>query len=363
MAAGIGGIGTVIAFVPGFLKGMFEGKYNAMAEAGKITQQMANNYTSRAAWIATVIGITVVASILFEVAGLVTRERVPGDAEDKRGIIDNFKIMWNCLPFRQILISGILRSPLQLLMILAMPLMLYYYTDNAFENIGNLDGGQRLFKIALIGVAVFVPQFAAMALTPNFVKKFENKKIYNFYSVAGAVPYALIYVAYKVFGGNLLGWGGVIVTAICIGLASASMGGINVMQSIMIADCVDYEEYHKGYRPDGVFFSGQSFLTKLSGGIAALIQGVVYAVVKFSGENLDNINFRLKNGETFFNMDGGKYAAAMFFLISIPIAVGMIISALPITNYAMTDAEHKQMLEELIERRSNSGEDDSETAE
>ena len=356
-AAGIGGIGTVIAFVPDFLKGMFEGKYNAMVDGINYTQQMANNDTKRAAWIATVIAVTVVATVLFEVAGLVTRERVPGDAEDKRSIIDNFKIMWNCRPFRQILISGVLRSPLQLLMILAMPLMLYYYTDNSFDNVGNLDGGQRVLKIALIGFAVFIPQFVAMAITPAFVKKFENKKIYNFYSVAGALPYALIIVAYFVFKGNLLSWGGVILTALCIGLATASMGGINVMQSIMIADCVDYEEYHNGYRPDGVFFSGQSFLTKLSGGIAALIQGIVYAVVKFSGENLDNINFRLSQGEHFFEMDGGKYALAMFFLISVPIAVGMILSAVPMRKYAMTDAEHRQMLGALIEKRLAAKED------
>ena len=302
--------------------------------------------------------ITVVATICFEIAGLVTRERVPGDAEDKRGIIDNFKIMLACHPFRQILISGVIRSPLQLLMILAMPLMLYYYTDNAFDNIGKLDGGARLFKIALIGVAVFVPQFVAMAVTPNLVKKFENKAIYNFYSVTGAIPYALIFVAYIIFKGNMLGWVAVVITAVCIGLAAASMGGINVMQSIMIADCVDYEEYHKGYRPDGVFFSGQSFLTKLSGGIAALIQGVVYTVVKFSGENLDNINYRLTQGEHFFNMDPikagtsmGKYAMAMFFLISIPVALGMLLSALPMRSYGMTDAEHKEMLEALIAKR------------
>lgn len=352
-AAGIGGIGTVIAFVPDFLKGMFEGKYNALVDGVNYTQQMANNDTKKAAWIATVIAVTVVATVLFEVAGLVTRERVPGDAKDKRSIVDNFKIMWNCRPFRQILISGVLRSPLQLLMILAMPLMLYYYTDNSFDNVGNLDGGQRIIKIALIGVAMFVPQFIAMALTPAFVKKFENKKIYNFYSVAGAVPYALIIVAYFAFKGNMLSWAGVIVTALCIGLASASMGGINVMQSIMIADCVDYEEYHNGYRPDGVFFSGQSFLTKLSGGIAALIQGVVYAVVKFSGENLDNINFRLTQGEHFFELDGGKYALAMFFLISVPVAAGMLLSAVPMRKYAMSDAQHEEMLNALIEKRSN----------
>ncbi len=362
MAAGVGGIGTVVSFIPDFLKGMVEGKYNAMVgtmvKGAEYTQQMANNDTKKAAWILTVVAITVFATICFEIAGLVTRERVPGDAEDKRGIVDNFKIMFACHPFRQILISGVLRSPLQLLMILAMPLMLYYYTDNAFDKIGELDGGQRIMKIALIGLAVFIPQFAAMAITPNLVKKFENKAIYNFFTVIGAIPYALIFVAYVIFKGNMLGWVAVVITAVCIGLAAASMGGINVMQSIMIADCVDYEEYHKGYRPDGVFFSGQSFLTKLSGGIAALIQGLVYTVVAFSGENLDEINYRLTQGETFFNMDPivagtsmGKYAAAMFFLISIPVAVGMLLSAIPMKSYGMTDAEHNEMLEALIAKR------------
>ena len=361
IAAGFGGVGMVVSIAPGFLKGMFEGKYNAMVESGEITQQMANNFTARAAWIATVVILTVIATILFEIAGLVTKERVPGDAEDKRGMIENFRIMWKCLPFRQLLISGVLRSPLQLLMILAMPLVLYYYTDNAMENVGNLDGGQRIIKIALIGLAVFIPQFVAMAVTPGLIKRFETKKLYNFYSVAGAVPYALIFVGYLLSKGNLLTWGWVIASAICIGLASASMGGINVMQSIMIADCVDYEEFHNGYRPDGVFFSGQSFLTKLSGGIAALIQGLVYTIVKFSDQNLDNINYRLSQGEHFYQLDGGKYAAAMFFLISVPIAVGMLLSALPMKNYAMTDAEHKKMIAALIERRAGGAEVDADT--
>ncbi|MBR1532151.1 MAG: MFS transporter, partial [Eubacterium sp.] len=199
--------------------------------------------------------------------------------------------------------------------------------------------------------------FVASAITPALVKKYENRKIYNFYTIAGAVPYALIFVAYKLSGGNLttLPWS--ICLAILIGLAAASMGGINVMQSIMIADCVDYEEYHKGYRPEGVLFSGQSFLTKLAGGIAALIQGVVYTIVHFSGDNLAKINNTLATTDThFYELDGGKYAAAMFFLISIPIAVGMILSALPMKNYAMTDAEHKQMLDELVERRNSNKE-------
>ena len=356
IAAGVGGIGTVITFVPDMFEGLFENKYNAMIGIDGYTAEMALNDTKRAAWIFTVVIITIFATICFEIAGIVTRERVPGDAKDKRGIKDNFKIMWNCLPFRQILISGVLRSPLQLLLLLAMPLAKYYYLDNDTENISKGDDSLILLKVGLIAVAVFVAQFVAMAITPSLVRKYENKKIYNFYTVVGAVPYVLIFVAYLLSKGNLLPMGWVIVTVICIALASASMGGINVMQSIMIADCVDYEEYHKGYRPDGVFFSGQSFLTKLSGGIAALIQGLVYTIVGFSGKNLADINNRLATaGEHFYEMDGGKYAAAMFFLISIPVAVGLLLSAVPMKKYTMSDAEHKEMLDELVARRNGEG--------
>ena len=351
VAAGIGGFGTIISFIPDSFRGLVDSMFHYSERIGidGYTEAMAIDDTKRAAWIFTVIVVTVAATICFELAGLGTKERVPGNPEDKRGIIENFKIMFRCKPFRQILISGVIRSPLQLLMILAVPLMMYYYLDNDTANIGS---NGLIIKVALIAIMVFVPQFTAMAITPIFVKKFENKKIYNFYSIVGAIPYAAIFIIYFAFRGNLLSMPAVILTAICIGLATASMGGINVMQSIMIADCVDYEEYHSGLRPDGVFFSGQSFLTKLSGGIAALIQGVVYTIVGFSGENLQTINNRLATtGEHFFEMDGGKYAMAMFFLISIPIAVGMVLSAIPTLKYAMSDADHEKMLTALVERR------------
>lgn len=359
VAAGIGGFGTVISFIPDSFKGLFAAKYEAMIGVNGYTQANAIDDTKKAAWIFTVVIVTVFATICFELAGLGTKERVPGDAKDKRGIIENFKIMFRCKPFRQILISGVIRSPLQLLMILAVPLMMYYYLDNDTANIGS---NNLIIKVALIALMVFVPQFTAMIITPVFVKKFENKKIYNFYSLAGAIPYAAIFVIYFVFKGNLIdSMAAVVLTAICIGLATASMGGINVMQSIMIADCVDYEEYHSGVRPDGVFFSGQSFLTKLSGGIAALIQGIVYSVVGFSGANLQQINNKLATTNVhFYQLDGGKYAMAMFFLISIPIALGMALSAIPTLKYAMSDKDHEKILEALVAKRREAKEESAE---
>lgn len=268
--------------------------------------------------------------------------------------------MFRNKPFRQILISGILRSPIHLLMMIAMTLITYYYANGDFMNLiitdetGKLTGinFSILGNLLIIAAAVFIGQFAAMGLTPVLTKKYEKKKLYNFYSIAGAFPYALIFVFYKLSGGDLTTIGWVLVTAVCLLFASAAMGGINVLQSVMIADCVDYEEYTNGVRTDGVFFSGQSFITKLSSGIASILSAAVYSFVGYSDSNVAAMNQALKEGADFITYNDGKFAAAMFFLISIPPAIGMLLSAVPTLKYALTDKEHTRILNALIEKRS-----------
>lgn len=349
MVAGVGGIGVLVVQIAQALAGAFGGDMQK-------------------AFIVTVVIMTVIATILFEFAGLFTRERVE-KSEKSYTFKENFQIMFGNKPFRQILISGILRSPIQLLMIVAMTLVTYYYANGNIMNIlkynedGSLAGINFKILIGLGSVAIglFVGQFVAMGVTPLIIKKVEKKTLYNFYSIAGAVPFALIFVFFKVSGGDLTSTVWSIVIGICMLFASAAFGGINVLQSVMIADCVDYEEYYNGIRTDGVFFSGQSFITKLAAGISTIISSAVYAFVGYSGVNVDKLNKAIENGANFITYDGGsgvgKYAEAMFFLISIPPAIGMFLSALPTLKYAMTDKEHKQILAELVAKRGNKPQD------
>lgn len=349
MVAGVGGIGVLVVQI-------------AQAVAGAFGGDMQKGF------IVTVIIMTVVATILFEFAGLFTRERVE-KSEKSYTFKENFKIMFGNKPFRQILISGILRSPIQLLMIVAMTLVTYYYANGNIMNIlvynddGSLAGinVKILIGLGCVAAGLFVGQFVAMGVTPLIIKKVEKKTLYNIYSIAGAVPYALIFVFYKVSGGDLTTTFWSIIIGICMLFGSAAFGGINVLQSVMIADCVDYEEYYNGVRTDGVFFSGQSFITKLAAGISTIVSSAVYAIVGYSGANVDKLNKAIENGANFLTYDGGtgvgKYAEAMFFLISIPPAIGMVLSAIPTLKYAMTDAEHREMLSELVSRRKGTKED------
>lgn len=344
IAAGIGGIGVLIVQI-------------AQAAAGIFTSKGYDNDTAnKYGFILTVVVLTVICTILFEFAGLSTKERVKS-SDERRSMKENFKIMWLCRPFRQILISGVLRSPIQLLMLIAMSFVTYYYANGNFMNLFNNGiNWAMIIKILIIALGIFLGQFIAMAITPALSKKVENKTLYNIYSVGGAVPFALLYVIFKISGGDLTPYGWVILTGVLFFFASGAMGGINVLQSVMIADCVDYEEYHSGIRPDGIFFSGQSFITKLSGGIAALLQSFAYNAVGFSDVNIEKMNSALTAGSSFITYNGGKYADIMFFLISVPPAIGMVLSAIPTYKYALSDKEHERILGELVAKR-NASED------
>ena len=340
IVANVGAIGMMFTFIAPNFNGIFTAR------------GMDNAHALRCSYILTAVILTVFASILFEFAGLSVKERVTPQNKKTYTIGENFKIMFGNRPFRQILISGVLRSPIQLLSIVAMTLVMYYFFNNDLE--GTLAGGNigaLIAQVAIMVVGIFGGMIGVSAFVPAMTRKFEKKKLYNFFSICGAIPFILIYVIYKISGGNVLTWGWIIVMGLLFFMASASMGALNVLQSVMIADCVDYEEYTNGVRTDGVFFSGQSFITKLSAGIASLISGAVYAIVGFSDKNIALLNNALLTGADFKTYAGGKYAAAMFFLVSIPPAVGMILSAIPTSRYALSDAEHTRMLNELNEKR------------
>ncbi|MCR4593783.1 MAG: MFS transporter [Clostridiales bacterium] len=323
-------------------------------------------HSLRAAYITLAIVMTLFASALFQVAGLSVKEKVSTKNEKTYTFKENFKIMFGNDPFRRILISGILRSPIQLLGIVAMTLIMYYFFNNnpgGALMVNNQLNVPLVLKMVILVVGLFGGMIGFPLFVPKLINKFEKKTLYNFFTLIGAIPFAFIFIFFKLSKGDILTWGGMIVMSILFFMAGASMGSLNVLQSVMIADCVDHEEYVNGTRPDGVFFSGQSFITKLSAGIASLISGAVYAYVGYSDKNVALLNNALVNGQDFKTYKGGIYAAAMFFLISIPPAVGMALAAIPTLKYPLTDKEHTRILDELVEKRATKAEGETATEE
>lgn len=349
IVANVGAIGMLITFAGKSFSQMFQEKNGLdVLHADKLS------------YIIVAVALTVFATILFQFSGLSVKERVQ-QSEKKYTMKENFKIMFSNDPFRRLLISGVLRSPIQLLSIVGLTLVMYYFFDNNLANMV-VDGKLQIVKIIqllVMALGLLGGMIIGTAVTPKLVGKFGKKQLYNFYSIAGAVPYCLIFAVYKLADGNLMkNMFYVLLMAVMMFASSWAMGSINILQSIMIADCVDYEEHKNGVRTDGVFFSGQSFITKLSMGVSSLISGFVYSAVHYTDKYIETLNTELAEGKYhFFEANDGKYAMAMFLLISIPPAIGMLLSAIPTIKYPLTDQEHTRILNELIEKRASKPED------
>lgn len=293
--------------------------------------------------------LAIIGTIAFQCSAY-AKERVKQPSDEAKGFRENVKIMWGCMPFRRILISGVIKSPMQILGLVAMMLLSYYFGDNGS------NGQDYMLYMLLLGGPMFIGQFGAMAIVPKFCEKAEKRKVYNVTSIIGAIPFLLIFCLYLIDGTGLYKWHWIAVMAVLFAVAGAGVGASSVIQSIMIADCVDYDEHRTGYRPDGVFFSGQSFITKLGAGISSFIQGIVFAAVGFSDTAVELCNAKLATSpatDFMFATDPEfePYRFGMFFLITIPAAITSIISILPMRKYEINNETHKKMLDELNEKR------------
>lgn len=341
--AGVGGAVSLVGIVPAgqaFGSMLAKSKYAHLPEAEALIQ--GNRY----GFLIAAVLFAIIGCGTFQLVGIFTRERIEG-SEEKNSIVENFKLMWNNKPFRQLLISGVLSSPKQIIMLIAMTLVNIYYANG--------DGGQVIKYYAILGAGLFLGQFAIMLVVPTLLKKMEKKTLYNISNLISALPFAMIYVCYEIAPNHDVNTPLFLaIYAVMFAFAGVSIGATSVLQSSMIADCVDYEEYKSGLRPDGVFFSGQSFITKLSTGIATIITSLGYLAVDFQTEKREAVMVYMNNGAgplARANPEFEPFMAVMFFLISIPPAIGCVLTVLPTLKYALPDKEHKRILAELNERR------------
>ncbi|NCA67489.1 MAG: hypothetical protein EOM87_05440 [Clostridia bacterium] len=287
--------------------------------------------------------LAVVGTALFQLVGFKVREKIP-PSDKKNSLKENIKVIAKNKPFSQILLSGVLGSTKSLIMLAAIPLVTYYFASK--------NPMLALIYLALLGGGMFIGQFAGMAMTPNLLKIASKKNLYNWSNLLSILPYILIFVAYMIAPHSLTAGGWVAVCFVLFLIAGGTGGVTTVLQSTMIADCVDYEEYKSGTRPDALFFSGQTFIVKLQSGIATILAGVAYTIVRFSDARVAEVNEYISaGGIPRLTGDYTPFMMILFFIVSIPPALGCLLSVIPTWKYALDDKEHKRILAVLNERR------------
>lgn len=183
------------------------------------------------------------------------------------------------------------------------------------------DSGQ----LTNVGISLIVGMVFGMAISPKLIEKIDKKKLFIMTCVLGSIFSA---VPFFVGGGSIL------FSLIFLGISFGFTGMTTIISSSMLIDAVDYSEWKLGFRGEGLIFSTNTFLTKLSSTIAKGILGI----------GLILMNYTENQPVTETTTLG---FSAMMYLIP---AASFLLTIIPLYFYNIT-SEEKQEINKMLDNK------------
>lgn len=270
-------------------------------------------------WIAVVSAI--VGAPLFLMAFFHTRERVV-QTENPPTLKHNLSLLLKNKPLLLIVFSCVLGS----LQAVYGSMFLYLSKYTLSEYTGATDSWATIMSILAAPMGL-----VGSLIIPILGRKFTKKSIYIWSKLFGGVLLLVMYfIGYdtktKVF-----------VLAAGLLLLGLPSGINNVLTYAMIGDTVDYLELKTGERGEGICFSMQTFISKMTMAFCALAVGLCLGVVAYDA-NTYTPSPGVKNG--------------LFSLATLGAAISTFASVIPILFYTFTEDKQKQAREVIEARKS-----------
>ena len=250
-------------------------------------------------------------ALLMLLSGFVLRERIEPPA--------------NGVPFRKNIHTILDNVPLKALMVT----LLIMNMVNSIRQVAQMyfavyvwgDSGY----VTYIGLSLVLGMITGMAVSPALIRRYDKKLLYLIACIAGAVTSLLPYA----FGVEP------VVSLVILGFNFAFSGVTSITSTSMLMDSIDYAEYKLGFRGEGVVFSMNTFLTKLSATISKGILGVSMTLMEYQ----DN----MEPNDTVM-------AGFSFIVLAVP-AICFVLSMLPLAFYKLTPDKLTAIRNELETRR------------
>ncbi len=251
--------------------------------------------------------MSVLGSLLFFLAFFNTKERVIPSSQDS-SIAKNLSLIKHNKPLLLLQSSRMLGA---LRMGLAAA-----GTYFAKYNLGN-----ELYFSVLGGILI-LSMISAITITPLLSKSLNKKFLYQISLIIGAFAHLAMYI---------FGYSNMILLFGFLFIAGFGMGINDVIMYSMVTDSIDYLEFKTKKRLEGVSFSLHTFTTKLQTAISAFVIGIVLQLFGF----VENV------------AQSEQALTGIFLLLSILPAIASILSLIPMHFYDLSEAKHKEILEQL----------------
>lgn len=193
----------------------------------------------------------------------------------------------------------------------------YYYTTYTLGDV----------KLMSLMSLITLPSILLGTAAAPFLTKFFGKKKTLLGLMAANLVISIIFY--------LIGYHNITLVLIMGALQILCVGGSFVVISSMTADTIEYGEWKTGQRNEGVITSTRTLITK----IASALVGVAVAIVLTMTGYVPNVE------QTVSTMN------AFHFVVALLPGIVMMIGAIPMFFYPLTEKRHAEIVEELKERK------------
>ncbi len=202
--------------------------------------------------------IAVIGGILMLLVGFFLKERIQPTKE--------------IIPFRKNIRTVTRNKPLKLLLLA----LLAVYMVNGIRQSAQMYfvvyvwGDSSL--LTFIGLSLVIGMIFGMAVSSFLMKKFTKRNIFISACVLGGVISAIPF---------FIGSGNIPFCLIMLGFSFAFTGITTIVGTAMLMDAIDYSEKLLGFRGEGIVFSLNTFITKLSAMISKGIIGIGLVLMSY----------------------------------------------------------------------------------
>ncbi|MEG1846158.1 MAG: glycoside-pentoside-hexuronide (GPH):cation symporter [Oscillospiraceae bacterium] len=279
----------------------------------------------------------VVGALLSSLAFFNTKERVE-QSEKVPSIKESVQVVVQNKLLLIVIFAAVLGSTMVIANISADYISNYLIIQNGMN--GFIPKGTVLTTLTISIGAGMVP---AMILFPILRKKFSLKQIYIVSSIFGVITHM---ACYFIFVSNVEHINLYLLWA-CLFFMGFPLGIYNVITYALIADSVDYSEWKTGKRSEGVCFAFQTFLSKVTAGIAGVATGIVLDKGGYIEPDPTNLN---EMGKQILSTQSPNTLKWLLFMVTVLPAIGFALTIIPMIFNKYTGKRKEEIQEELRQR-------------
>ncbi len=270
---------------------------------------------SNSEYFVTAIVTAILGCLLLSFIYFGTKERVPYSAQ-KMSLGEMFSTLKANKPLMLVVISYIIGAGRKISMAIQV-------------QAANVMLGSQNY-VVLFGICMGIGSVISMALIPVLLRKWDERKVSIIVSVYGFVVSVAAVLIYCFVTTNI------VVMFIMMFLSGLQFGVVNIVPMIMVADCVDNQEYETGKRMEGPAYSILTLTIKIGIAISAAMGLIMLRVGHYEAAAVEFSTYTKQ--------------IVFFAFVGIP-GISSLISILPLLKYDLIGEKKQKIAAELQARR------------